>query len=364
MRIGIVGLPQSGKTTIFNVLTGAGIETGGFHSAGQDTTHIHVVPVVDRRLDELHKLYPTAKKVYSTIEYVDVAGVVKAEGRDTDQEKAVYSHLIGIDMLLLVLRSFGDEAIPHPEGAIDPVRDFDIFQTELMFRDLGIVEKRLERLTKAKKKPDSGHERLEIDILEKCMDCLSRGIPVRTLELSPEERKILRSYQLMSEKPLLVVLNIGENDIGKKEERAGELQSQEIFKHVTVIPVCGRLEMDLAQMEDDEAAEFMKEYGIDEPAAGILTRTTRDMLNLISFFTVGDKEVRAWPIPNGAKAREAAGSIHTDLEKGFIRAEVVFWEDLAKRGSFAKCKEDGVFRLEGKDYIVRDGEITHIRFNV
>jgi len=352
MQLGIIGLPQSGKTTIFNALTRSAIKVGDY-SAGP-AVHIGVVKVPDPRLDVLTDMYHPKKKVPATITYVDIGGLARGASHSGGLGAEFLDQMHKVEAAILVLRDFDSAA-----GPADPVGDYQTIFTELLLSDLAMIEKRIERVRtdlKKVKRPGLEHE---LSVLERCRAHLESEQPVRTLGLSPEDSKLLRSFQLLTEKPLMLVLNHAESaDCQFRLQELGRLTGGEPFA------LCGPIEMDIAQMSDEEAKDFLEELKIDEPALSRMIRESYRLLGKISFFTVGEDECRAWTIARGTKAPQAAGAIHSDMERGFIRAEVVPYHQLIAAGSFARARELGQVRLEGKDYVVQDGDIINIKFNV
>jgi GTP-binding protein YchF len=362
MQIGIVGLPNSTKTTIFNALTKSQVETA-VTSSGQVDVHTAIVEVPDPRVDLLSQMYNPQKTTYARVQYNDVAGLRVGAG----QEGAISGQLLNTisqsDALLHVVRAFEDDRIPHPEGNVDAIRDLTALEFEFLISDLQIVERRLERLAHDLDRKGVYAERpadqKEHDLLVQIKDALETETPIRILEFSKEEQKILRGYQFLTGKPELIALNVGDEGSEDPTDFSFDLNRQP-----EIVCLHGALEMEIAQLNKDDADLFMAEYGISEPGLNRLIRLNYELLGLQSFFTVGEDEVRAWTIPQGARAVEAAGAIHSDLSRGFIRAEVVSYEDLIEAGSMGEARKLGNVRLEGKDYIVQDGDILNIRFNV
>lgn len=365
MKIGIAGLPQSGKTTIFNALSGQHADTGSFYHKGVGADqNISVIKVPDVRLDNLYDLIHPKKKTNATIELHDFAGLVKkGEGIDTNERK-IFDEMSKVDIIMLVIRSFENELVIHPNDSINPERDMDFFAAEMILRDLEIVEQRLERLSRLPKKKDNLEEQREIDVLEKCRSSLESEIPLRNCNFSDEEEKMIRGFQFLTHKRLLVVLNTGEDEIRGPDKAPEYFKDFITEKTVMTSSICGKIEQEISELEEDDAQEFMNDYGITEPAAAKIIKLCYDLTGLITFFTFGEKEVHAWSIPSETKAKQAAGAIHSDIERGFIRAEVVTYEDLLENKTEAACKEKGLMRLEGKEYIVKDGDVILFRFNV
>ncbi|MGB8322357.1 MAG: redox-regulated ATPase YchF [Candidatus Acidiferrum sp.] len=352
MQTGIIGLPQVGKTTLFRILTKANVEAKG----GQ-ATHVGVAKVPEPRLVELAKLYNPKKITYATVQYVDLPGVQKERMRES------LATLRDVDAIAHVIRVFDDPSVPHSEGSIDPLRDATNLDLELILSDHDQISKRLERVDKDLKKKKDPLLELEKAVLEKCKAHLEAEKPLRELELTPEERKPIGGFLFLSARPMLYVLNLGDDeaaDLDKAVEKH-KLSALQGRPNTAVVAVCGRLEAELAEMEEKEAAELLASYGLKEPGLNRLIHATYDLVGLYAFFTAGEPEVRAWTIRKGSTAVKAAGEIHSDIEKGFIRAEVVRCEDLLAAGSIAAAKEKAQVRLEGKEYIVQEGDVILFR---
>src|SRR5579864_1755847 len=375
MKTGIIGLPQVGKTSLFGILTKLRLSEQAF--ANPREAHIGVAKVPDDRLDRLAALYDPKKLTHASVEYVDVGAI----GQDALKETAYLAHLRGVDALAHVLRAFDDPAIPHV-GGVDPLRDIKNVEFDLMVSDLGQIEKRLERVEKDLKKMRSADLEKEFELLKRAKAHLETERPLRELEMTPEDKKRFRGFMFLSEKPILYVVNISESsELGKDLDSAvakygladlasghegtgvlappAERRSASLSTGATAI--CGKVEAELAEMPDADAAEFLSSYGLQESGLTRLIRTTYALLGLISFFTAGEDECRAWTIPVNTRAVQAAGAIHSDLEKHFIRAETIRWDQLLEAGSEANARAKGTLRLEGKDYIVQDGDVMHIR---
>lgn len=352
MKLGIIGLAQSGKTTLFNALTRGNTPTTA--SAGRMEVHTAVVDVPDARVDKLSAMFKPRKTIYAKVTYADIAGLEGGAAK-TGISGQLLNQLTQMDGFLLVVRAFADENVPHPAGSVDARRDLESMESELLLNDLIAVERKLERLTEERKKggTDKALNERQSLLFQKLHDALSAGSPLRGLELSADESRELASFGLLSRKPLLVVFNLSEGQ--KAPEAAAGIPS---------VALMGKLEMEIAQLGADDAAVFMKEYGIEELGLSRMIRLSYDLLRLQSFFTVGEDEVRAWTINRGATAVEAAGAIHTDLQHGFVRAEVVSYNDLVSLGGMNEAKAKGKLRLEGKEYSVCDGDIMHVRFNL
>lgn len=350
MKVGIVGYQGSGKTTIFNTLTGLSAEVG---YGSKDKANVGVIKVPDARIDRLGELYQPKKLVFAEISFVDVAGPEgERSGGERGLDPRIVQHMREADALVHVVRGFESAMLG---SAAAPARDVPGFEEELILSDIVQIEKRVERL---KKERDSGRER---ELLDRCLAHLEAERPLRTLEISPEERVLLAGFRFLSLKPLLALLNVDEDGIaaGVPEPVAAAAAARE----QEVIAMCGRAEMDIAQLSPEEQAEFLTDLGIAEPARDRFVQAAYRLLDLISFLTAGQDECRAWPIPSGTTAQRAAGTIHTDIEKRFIKANVVRYEDLLELGSVAKAKEAGKLRIEGKEYVVQDGDVIEFQHN-
>ena len=368
MQIAIVGLPSSGKTTVFNTLTRGHVETGGY---GGMTLHVGVVKVPDERLDRLAELFKPKKVVHADVTYVDLpAPPASSEGR-VGTEELPAEHLARLresDALLHVVRAFDSPSVPHPAGSVDPARDLEALDLEFILADLAILDRRLERL-QASGRHGSPAEReaneREEAILRRLKVELEAGKPIRDAGLAEDEARAIRGFRFLTEKPVLVLLNVGEGDLtgGADDALVSRVASGYAHHHALVAALSARIEMELGELEPDEAAVFMAELGIAESGLARVIRLSYELLGLISFLTAGPDEVRAWPIPSGSSAVDAAGAIHTDLAKGFIRAEVVPYEDLLALGSTAEARRNGKLRSEGRTYVVKDGDVAEILFN-
>ncbi len=349
MKLGIIGLPQSGKTTLFNALTRGNAPTSA--SAGRMEVHQAVVEVPDPRVDALSKMFNPRKTVYAKVAYADIAGLEGGSAKSGISGQLL-NHLNQMDALILVVRAFESDLVMHPNGSVNPIRDVETMTSELLLNDLIAVERKLERLTDERKKggTDKTVNARQTELFEKLHKALSDNKPLRGLEFTHEEEKELSSFGLLTRKRLLSVFNLGE----------GQPAPEAKLDHPSVALMC-KLEMEIAQLSTEDAEVFMQEYGIKELSLNRMINLSYELLQELTFFTVGEDEVRAWVTHRGATAQEAAGEIHTDLSRGFVRAEVVAYEDLVSLGSMHEAKAKGKFRLEGKEYIVKEGDIVHVR---
>jgi ribosome-binding ATPase len=366
MKAGIIGLPSSGKTTVFNAITGGTAEVHAFAGSGQAAPNLAVVSVPDPRLTWLFDLYKPKKTTPATLELVDVAGVMPGQAKKEGLSGDMLTNLRQVEALVDVVRAFKDESLPHPAGSVDAERDAKSLAEELIIADLIVVEKRLAKIDadiQRKKGPEQNLLQAEKDLLQRFQKCLSEEKPLRDESINEEEQKIIRGYTFLSMKPLLVVSNIEEAAISEAEKNTRKNGSAS-GKNPIPIKFCAKAEMEIAQMDESEQGEFLKMLGIQEPARARLIKAIYELLDLISFFTVGEDEVKAWTISRGTPAQEAARKIHSDIARGFIRAEVVSYEVLKEHGSWNHAKEKGLVRLEGKDYIVQDGDCINFRFAV
>jgi GTP-binding protein YchF len=358
LRAGLIGFPSSGKTALFQLLTSA---REAPRSGGKADANIGVSRVPDERLDRLTALFNPRKHVPATVEFADIAGVSGAKtGAAALLDVAAFRNA---DALLHVVRMFRDPSVPHPSGSVDPARDVRTMEDELILADLGVVERRLERLERDLKKGNTPELKKEQEILRRCREALEAGRPLRALELSPEDGKRLRGFQFLSSKPLLLVLNLDEEDL-PQADRAVQLAGVDDFisgAATLAVPICAKIELEIAQLEPADAQAFMADLGLKESGLDRVIRASYDLLGYISFFTVGEDENRAWSIPRHTSAQLAAGEIHSDIQRGFIRAEVVRYEHLLARGTLAACREHGELRLEGKEYVVQDGDVINFR---
>jgi len=358
MKTGIIGLSAVGKSTLFHLLTGVAASAPG----GRPEARVGIARVPDARLERLAEMFHPKKKTPATVEYVDVPGVAKGEGSALVDLPA----LRGVDALVHVVRAFESEMVPHPEGSVDALRDAKMLELELILADLGAVDKRLERLEANIKKANRAEDVSERALFTKLKACLESERPLRALDLPVDERRRLRNYSFLSEKPLLLVVNLGEDRMREASaflESSG-LAALALNPGIALCPISATIEAELGELPAEDARAFMEDLGLQEPGLDRVIRTSYSLLGLISFLTAGEDECRAWAIVRGTRAQQAAGTIHSDIERGFIRAEVIHWRDLVELGSEARCRDVGKLRVEGKDYVVQDGDVVHFRFNV
>lgn len=360
MKIAIIGLANSGKTTVFNALTRGTAETATYTS-GQLEPNLATVKVPDARLAVLTRMFDPKKTTPADVQYVDMGGLSSGARQSGGLPPALLNYIGGADALVHVVRAFTDEAVAHPEGSVDTTRDVASVDLELIFSDLGIIERRLTRLNAEIGKMSSKDRDLRIaerDLLVRLQQELEAERPIRDVDLSDEEERLLRGYQFLTAKPLLLVINIGEDRIADPPRFAYP------HRRSDVVAICGKVEAELAQLDDEDAQAFMDDLGISAAARDRVIAASYELLGLVSFLTAGPDEVRAWTIRRNTPAVEAAGAIHSDIQRGFIRAEIVAYDDLIKAGGMNEAKKAGVVRLEGKQYIVKDGDVCHFLFNV
>lgn len=363
MEIGIIGLPGSGKTTVFNALTRGRADVAAY--GGKPNVGVAAVP--DTRLDRLAELYEPRKRVPATVSYVDIPPPATPSGRTRGISGQYLNDLQRVDALLIVVRAFKDEAVLHVDGSVDPFRDVENMMLEIIFSDLEILERRLRRLDEGFKGAQAAERDIinkEYYLLERIKRHLEDETPIRDQQFTSEQAQRLRGFQFLTAKPLIVVLNIDEDDLGEAVSLEERLKDVVQGPSVRAAAICGKLEMDLAQMEAAEEAEFREAVGAGESGMNRIIRLSYDVVGLITFLTIGDDEVRAWELRKGATASRAAGKIHTDFEQGFIRAEVVPFDELVACGGFAEARKRGVLRQEGRDYVVQDGDVMHVLFNL
>jgi ribosome-binding ATPase len=354
MKAGIVGFPKVGKTTLFNLLTRGHAETSRFSQAR--AANVGVAEVPDTRLERLHDIIEPKKKTLATTEFVDLVGVQRGEIKGAEY----LSHLRNVDCLLHVVRSFEDPEMGIGDANLHPQSDIQDFNLELILADLDVVTNRIDKLRQLVKKMKNKENEEELAIMERCIVQLEAEKPIREMDFDASEKRRLRSFAFLSEKPILHIVNLSEERLSERDQ----FVSESFSKNQEITYICGPLEEQIGELQTEERAEFLQQYGFQETGRDRVIRTTFHLLDLILFFTAGPEEVRSWPLKRGLNAQKAAGTVHSDMERGFIRAEVVAYEDFIHVGSFAEAKKQGVFRLEGKDYIVQDADIITFRFNV
>ncbi len=363
MKIGIVGLPNVGKSTMFNAITNAGAECANYPFCTIEP-NVGVVPVPDERLDKLTQMYNPQKTTHAVVEFVDIAGLVKGASKGEGLGNKFLSHIREVDAICEVVRCFENPNVVHVDGSIDPIRDIETINLELIFADIETIDKRLDRAKKSLK-ADKKFQ-VEIDLLEKIKETLEQGKPARTLNLNEEELDIIKDSFLLTLKPILYIANVSEEQLSDAQNDVNVKKVIEYAKNegAGVIPLCVKIEEELATLDKEDQKEMLDAIGIEESGLDKVIKASYELLGLMSFLTAGETEVRAWTIKKGTKAPEAAGKIHSDIQRGFIKAEIVSYDDLVREGSMLAAKEKGLVRSEGKEYIMQDGDIVLFRFNV
>ena len=364
LTAGIVGLPNVGKSTLFNAITKKNILAANYPFATIDP-NVGMVIVPDKRMEFLENLYVPERVIPTSFEFTDIAGLVKGASKGEGLGNKFLSHIREVDAIVEVVRCFDDGKIIHVDGNIDPIRDIETINLELSIADLDVINNRLERVSKKARTTKNKDDILETEVLEKCKKALEENKPIRQLDLSEEEKKAVKSYSFLTEKPIIYLANIKESELGNPDnEYVLKVKEYAERENAKVVSLCAKVEEDLSELTKEEKQEMLDALGLDGSGLDKLITATYDILGLATYFTVGKDEVRAWTFKKGMNAKQCAGIIHTDFERGFIRAEVISYEDLIECGSELKVKEAGKARLEGKDYLMQDGDICHFRFNV